>query len=108
MWMKPVISSWILTIFFLISGLATNSHQLGSYAEISAGDFVTSDRLDDSTRSSTIRRFRTCGRKLVTVHARTVTASEISFQAVLSYGTIHLRTHSSNQNLRTFNVVLQI
>jgi hypothetical protein len=106
--MKPAISSWVLTIFFLISGLATNSHQLESYAEISAGDFVTSDRLDDPTRSSSIRRFRTGGRKLVTVHARTVFASEVSFQRVLSYDTIHVQTHSGNQNLRTFNVVLQI
>ena len=106
--MKPAISSWVLTIFFLISGLATNSHQLESYAEITARDFVTSDRLDDSTRSSIIRRFRTGGRKLVTVHAGTVTASEVSFQRVLSYDTIHLHTHSCNKNLRTFNVVLQI
>ena len=106
--MKPAISSWVLTICFLISGLATNSHQLESYAEITAGDFVTSDRLDDSTRSSIIRRSRTGGRKLVTVHAGTVTASEVSFQQVLSYDTIHLRTHSCNKNLRTFNVVLQI
>jgi len=106
--MKPAISSWVLTIFFLISGLATNSHQLESYAEISAGDFVTSHRLVDSTRSSIIRRFRTGGRKLVMLHAGTVTASEVSFQRVLSYDTIHLRTHSCDKNLRTFNVVLQI
>jgi hypothetical protein len=106
--MKPAISSWVLTIFFLIGGLATDSHRLESYAEISTGDFVTSDRLDDSTRSPNIRRFRTGGRKLVTVHARAVTASEVSFQQVLSYDTIHLRAHSCNQNLRALNVLLQI
>lgn len=71
---------------------------------------ILSRRTDchDSTRSSITRRFRTGGRKLVTVHAQTVTASEVSFQQVLSYDTIHLRTHSCNKNLRTFNVVLQI
>lgn len=106
--MKPAISSWVLTIFFLISGLATNSHQLESYAEITAGDFVTSDRLDDSTRSSITRRFRTGGRKLVTVHAQTVTASEVSFQQVFLTTRFICGTHSCNKNLRTFNVVLQI
>jgi hypothetical protein len=105
--MKSAISSWVLTIFFLISGLATNSYQLEDCAQISSGDFVSSDRLDASTSSSTIRRLRGCGRKFV-ASAQTVTASGISCQIVPRYGTIRPPALISRQTLRILNVVLQI
>ena len=105
--MKAAIFSWSLLFFFLASSLATDSYQLEISAQISSADFISSDRLDARTSSSTIRRFRACGRKFVAL-AQTVIASAISSQLVLHPDTPYAPALRSRQTGQTLNVVLQI
>jgi hypothetical protein len=105
--MKAAIFSWVLLFFFLTSGLATNSYQLEDCAHTFSDDFVSLDQLNSSMSSSTIRRFRACGRKFV-APAQTMTVSRISSHLVLPYGTIGVTALISRQTLRALNVVLQI
>jgi len=105
--MKAAIFSSVLLFFFLTGGLATSYYQFEGSAQISSADFVSSDGLDASTSSSTIRRFRACGRKFVAA-AQTVTVSRISSHLAFPYGAIRVTALIFRKTPRILNVVLQI
>jgi hypothetical protein len=105
--MKAAIFPWVLLFFFLTGGLAISSYQFENSAQISSADFIRSDRLDAQTSSSTIRRFRACGRKFV-APAQTVIASAISFQLVLHSDMPCAPALLFRQTGQTLDVVLQI
>jgi hypothetical protein len=108
MWMKAAICHGVVMIFFLFGGLAVHSFQPESYAQSFAEDFEVFDRQDDSMNSSTIRRLRAGNPRLGTPSARTATTSETLFRTVFLNRTTPLPTHSSRQDLHTFDVVLRI
>jgi hypothetical protein len=108
MWMKSAFAHAILVIFLLFDGLATDSLQLESYAQIFAGDLREFEPPDNSFSFSSIGRPRPGGHKLTTAAGRTALASDILFYFVFPYRLTPLPTHGSKQSLHRFDVILRI